>query len=179
MKDVTETTWTRWLVAERDGVIDVAESALAELLRALPDARPRPGFAERVLAAAPYLPGAPQPMPGPWAWPLRAAVAVCLLLTGVGLAYIPALVLLIGEKLSLAGVIAGAAHACAAVVDHLAVLFVLGKVVGAFYDAVLLVVTSPPVLVGSIALLAFSALTLRWLAQLLPPQRGSEYVPVL
>ena len=163
-------TLIRWLVAERDGVTAVAESALAELLSGLPDARPSPGFAERVLAAAPYL-------PQPWAWPLRAAVAVCLLATGVGLIFILPLVALISERLSLADVIATTAHALAAVVDHLAILFVLGKVLAALCDALLLLVTSPPVVTAAIVVLAFSALTLRWLAQLLSPQRRSEYVP--
>ncbi len=170
MKKSTKETLTRWLAAERDGVTAVAESALAELLHGLPAARPSPGFAERVLAAAPYL-------PQPWAWPVRAAVAVCLLLTGAGLIYIPSLVLLVGERLSVADVIAGAAHAFAAVVDHLGILLALWKVVGALYDAVLMVATSPPVVLASFTALAFSALTLRWLAQLLSPHRGSEYVP--
>ena len=91
--------------------------------------------------------------------------------------FIPSLVLAIGERVSLADVIAAATHAFAAIVDHLAVLFVFGKVLAALHDAMMLVVTSPPVVAASIGVLAFSALTLRWLAQLLSPQRRSEYVP--
>ena len=64
MRETTTEILHRWLAAEQDGVTVAAESALAELMRGLPEVRPRAGFAERVLAAAPYL-GAPQP----WAWP--------------------------------------------------------------------------------------------------------------
>ena len=42
--------WSRFLDAEGAGRDDAAEAALAELFRELPERRPRPGFAARVMA---------------------------------------------------------------------------------------------------------------------------------
>ena len=42
--------WSRFLAAEGDGRDAAAEAALAELFRELPERRPRPGFAGRVMA---------------------------------------------------------------------------------------------------------------------------------
>lgn len=41
--------WDRFLAAEAEGREDAAEAALAELFRELPERRPRPGFAARVM----------------------------------------------------------------------------------------------------------------------------------
>jgi hypothetical protein len=50
---------SRWLAAEQGGLLDAADAALAELLSAQPRPVPAAGFADRVLARAVEVAGAP------------------------------------------------------------------------------------------------------------------------
>ena len=75
----------RWLAAERSGLDDAAEAALAELLVELPRPAPPPGFAERVLARV--LPSPRRLRPGRLGWSVQGRRAA------LGLAAAAALVL--------------------------------------------------------------------------------------
>lgn len=183
----------RWLAAERragraGAGLAKAEEALAALFVRLPEARPRPGFAGRVLAAAGLDLGASAAVaPAPLSWPLRALAAVCLLLTGTAVGLLRPLAVFVAGRLTLADLVSGAARALTATVDHLATLAAVGRFLAELYDALLLVVTSPPIALGWLAALVFTALTVRWLARLLAtspwegetsePRRSSGYVP--
>jgi hypothetical protein len=166
----------RWLAAERRGGAAASERALAELLAWLPEARPRPGFGDRVMAAA-GLPPTYSAVAAPPIWLGRALVAVCLLLTAVAVAYLPALAMLVARQLTLADVLSAMAQSLTAAIDYLAAAMAIGKTFAALYEAMLRVVTAPPLALAWLSTLVFSTLTLRWLARLLSPQRSPRYVP--
>lgn len=181
----------RWLAAERQaaqgprarsGRSSAAEDALFAIMKRLPDLAPRPGFAERVLAAADLRPVAAPASP-PLAWALRALLALCLFLTAIAVASLPALLEMAAARITLAEIVSGLARTFTFVVDLMAVAVAVGNLLAALYDALLLVLTAPPVAVGWLGALAFTALTLRWLARLLAPweerrlaERSSGYV---
>lgn len=174
MKDpVTAKTFRRWLAAERRGASAAAEQALAALLARLPEARPRPGFADRVLAAA-GLAAAPALRPA-LVWPGRALVAACLLVTAVAVAYLPALAVLITDQVTVAGMVSFLVSTFTRAIDYLALAIAIGEILATLYEALLRVVLSPPVAFAWLGALVFSTWTLRWLVQLLSPQRKAEY----
>lgn len=76
-----------WLAAERAGDEARAESAFAAVMARLPRLAPPAGFADRVLAAVPFV--ARSAAPAAWGW--RWAVAAALALTGVAAWLLPAL----------------------------------------------------------------------------------------
>jgi len=77
----------RWLTAEAAGDDARAESTLVMVLARLPRLAPLPGFADRVLAAAPI--AARRAAPVVWAW--RYAIASALVTTGLAIFLLPAL----------------------------------------------------------------------------------------
>lgn len=184
----------RWLAAEqvdtgapseRAGRSSAAaERALGRLMLRLPDVRPRSGFAERVMAAADLrLAASTSYVAWPLRWPLQALVVLCLVLTGGAVASLPPLVELAAERISLAETVSVFARTVTVMVDYMAVLVAVGKLLAALYDAMILVLTAPPVAFGWLATIVFTTLTLRWLARLLSPlqerapaDRSSGYV---
>lgn len=162
----------RWLAAEeRAGTSSAADRSLSELLLRLPDLGPRPGFVERVMAAA-DLGLASSSAPRPLGWAFRAVVAACLTLTAVAVASLPSLLELAAERITLSEAVSGLARTFTVMVDFMAVLIAVGKLLGAYYEALLLVLTAPPVAVGWLGAIVFTTLTLRWLARLLSPLEG-------
>jgi hypothetical protein len=126
---------------------------------------------------------APAGLSRPLTWALRALLGVCLLLTGTAVAILPSLIELAARRITLAEIVSGLAGTVTAVVDYMSVLVALGKFLGALYDALLLVLTAPPVAFTWLGAVVFSTLTLRWLARLLSPlgekvlaERSSGYV---
>ena len=88
MTETAHESARRWLDAERRSTLRgdgpqllAAERALRELMLQLPEARPRPDFARRVLDAAGLgLDTARHPALTPaWRWALQSLLAVCLL----------------------------------------------------------------------------------------------------
>jgi hypothetical protein len=177
----------RWLAAEKSVASSAAaDRSLSELMLVLPDIAPRPGFVERVIAAADFRP-VPSHVPRPVDWAFRAVVTVCLALTATAVGSLSSLFGLAAERLSLAETVSGFARTFTVVVDFMAVLIAAGKLVAALYEALLQVLTAPPVAVGWLGALVFTTvfttLTLRWLARLLSPleesaavERSSGYV---
>lgn len=157
-----------------------AERVLRELMLCLPDRGPRPGFADRVLAAA-DLRLAAAPAAWPLRWALRAVLVLCLSLTAAAVASLPQLAQLAVERISLAETVSGLARTLTAMVDFMAVLVAAGKLLAALYEALLVVLTAPPVAAGWLAAVVFTVLTLRWLVRLLSPleepaaERSSDY----
>lgn len=184
------------LRADNSDLDTVGQEALRELMLALPDARPRPGFADRVMMASGLetrtwnirllltrLFGDLADAPG---LPLQAFVGVVLVLVGSAVASLPALITRLGDLVSIADLASATADIFTLAAGSLAMVLTVGKILGGLYEALLLVVLSPPMVFTALGALAFSSLTLRWLAQLLsltpsslrPAQRSSGYVPV-
>lgn len=89
---------SRWLAAEQSGDDEAAEAELLALFQALPPLAPPAGFADRVLVRAGWAERpearavAPRPVVERWnpfasRW-LQGAVALCLLVTGLGLPWL-------------------------------------------------------------------------------------------
>lgn len=84
MRSSSHDSLNRWLAAERDDRPDEAEAALFELFETLPLLAPGVGFADRVLARAGLRPAGV--FESLWA---RAAIALCLLATGLSVLWLP------------------------------------------------------------------------------------------
>ena len=80
MKRREQALLRHWMGAEAAGDEPAAERALVALIRRLPELRPGPGFAGRVLTTAGQVVSAPVAR---LSWPLRAAISVCLVLSGL------------------------------------------------------------------------------------------------
>lgn len=184
----------RWLFADslstnshNPDLDPVGEEALRQLMLALPEARPRPGFADRVMMASGLeRPGLERSGLERPVWDML--VGLVLLLVGSAVASLPALVVRLGELVSVADVVSATADIFTLAVGSLATVLAVGEVVGGLYDALLLVVLSPPMMLTMLASFVVSTLTLRWLIQLLsssslppsslpPSERSSGYVP--
>lgn len=163
-------TLKTWLAAERQGSTADAERALVGVLRFLPLASPSPGFAARVMQRI----DAPRPVPFPQRF--RLAIAACLALTGLGLAWLaPALfstLQLFDASEAIATVVRGAAD-----FGHwLSDLYPLWDLVARLRGAMMTVVATPQVTLVLVVALALASLGLRGLMELLTPQRSPAHV---
>jgi len=161
---------SNWLTAEGRAREAAAERALVEFFRLLPQAVPSPGFADRVVAAA-----WPRPVLQ-LSWPMRVAIATCLLLAGLSTIFLMPIVLRLVRLVAPGDVIASLVDAFLALVDRLVGLLVVWQWVASLGESLLVVVTSPPVVVTLLGMTTLSALAYRSLSALLNPHRSSRYV---
>lgn len=159
----------RWLGAEAQGHDAGAERALQALLVELPEARPRRGFAGRVLAAA----GVARPA---WSVAQRAAVAACLLSAGLVVAYLPPILLGVARGIGPGRMLDILIQASLALYEQLTVLVTLGQVCESLYRAFVLLAVSPPAVAAWVLALAVSFFCVRILSWLLAHPRGNGYV---
>ncbi len=171
-----DTIFKRWLAAESGGRDAAAEQALGALFSGLPRALPAADFADRVLAAV----AGRQPVTarGPLPWWSRAAIAACLLLTGL------AAVLLLPLALSLVRIIAPGEAVGALIQGFVAVasrvdeLLSLWRLWVHIVDTALLIATAPPVVLSLLTLTVLSVFTFRGLKRALVPYRSPDHVPL-
>lgn len=163
----------RFMAAERQGRDATAEGALRALFAALPEAVPRPGFADRVLRAAGVLEGV-SPAPAPWSLPARLGAAVALASTGLAAAFVlPALFAWL--RMLSAGQVAGAAiETLAGVASRLDEALALARLASSLAQVLWSAATAPPVALALLSLAAVAALVYRGLCELLaaPPRRA-------
>lgn len=158
-----------WLDAEARSHDAGAERALQALFTGLPAARPRHGFAGRVLAAA----GVARPA---WSVAQRAAVAACLLSAGLVAAYLPPVLLGVARGIGPGRLLDAAIQASLALYEQLGVLVTLGQVCESLYRAFLLLAISPPAVAAWVLALAVSYFCVRVLSWLLAFPKGTGYV---
>ncbi|MBV8201397.1 MAG: hypothetical protein JOZ15_12310 [Acidobacteria bacterium] len=183
----------RWLAAERSGLDDAAEGALAELLVELPQPAPPPGFAERVLARA--LPSLPHLLVGRPGWPARgrraalglaAAAVVALSLSPLWLRTLapgvpaalaaratPAITAVL-RAANVSRLLQAGLHAAVAAGQGLADLAAIASQLLLLVRAVAEPLATPPVAVLAGACLAVSVLAMRLLYELI--QRDRRWV---
>lgn len=163
-----------WMTAERSGREAEAERALARLFAVLPAPLPSAGFADRVLAGA-GLRAAPAVYP----WWSRAAIAACLMVVGMALAYTLPLTLGLSRLVAPGEVAATIVSGFVAVLSRIDELFVAWRLCANVAQTLMLVVTSPPVFWTVLTLSTLSAFTLRGLSELVSSNRKSAYVQAL
>ncbi len=173
----------RWLAAEMAGREAEAEKALSRLFRALPMPSASAAFADRVMAGAGLLVphGLPLSRGTVMGWRSRAAIAAALFTCGLAAVFMPPLVIASLQLISpgptqavevLAAVVQGAVAALGRI-DELLALWRFAVNLG---QAAWLVATSPPVALTLLSMTALASLALRWLTELLNPQRNPGYV---
>lgn len=182
MKNETK-AFKAWIQAERAGENADAERALHALFQELPEVRPRRRFAgesltgasfsERVLREAGV---APRPAPAPLPWPLRAATAVALLLSAFALGWIPTVVSLVGQRITVGGVLDTLVQGFFHLTENVALLLSFWSYGESLYRSVMLVVMQPPVMAAALAAVLISAAALHSLRQLLALERSPRYV---
>jgi len=169
----------RWLAAERSGLDDAAEVALAELLVGLPQPAPPAGFAERVLARAlPARRRLQSRARGAWRWRaalgLATAAALLLLLSALLLpAAAPAVSALL-RAASIGGLLKAGIDAVTAAGQGLALAASFASKLLLLVRAVAEPLASPPVAVLAGACLLVSVLAMRLLYDLV--QRDRRWV---
>jgi hypothetical protein len=169
----------RWLAAERSGLDDDAEAALAELLVELPQPVPPAGFAERVLART--LPSPYGRRQGRRAWGRRAALglaAAAAVLLSLSPFWLPAVAAAISALLgaaSIAGLVQGGFHALVAAGEGLAGLAALANKLLLLARAVAEPLATPPMAALTGACLLVSALSMRLLYDLIQRDRRWVY----
>jgi len=176
---------TRWLAAERDGLTDEAEELLLELFEAdaLPRLAPPAGFADRVLArvaveaaveraAVPVQPGFSLFRRG---W-LRWVIALCLLATGLSVAWLPQTVAVFAGLWSPAGFLQSSIRAVLDAIRWMASLADVGQTLLAVAEAVALSLARPQVMVIALVCLVVSVTSFRFLRGLVSRDRSWAYV---
>ena len=167
-----DTAMRRWLAAECDGRDGEAERALRSLLTALPLPSPSAAFADRVLAGV----GLSGPAVYPW-WG-RAAIAACLLVAGVALAFTLPLVFSL-TRLVAPGEAAGAlVQSFVALIGRVDEALSIWRFFAGLAETSMLIVTAPPVLLILLTLTVLSAFTLRGLSELLSSRRSPGYAQI-
>ncbi len=168
MNHPDDTLFKRWLAAEEGGRDAVAEQALEALFSALPSVSPTAGFAGRVMAAT--------SVPLPW-WH-RAAIAACLLVTGLTAASGLPLAVSLVRGVAPAELIGTGVQALGTMASRIDELLSLWSLWLGIVDTVLLIATAPPVVWSLLTLTALSALTFRGLKRALVPYRSPDHVPI-
>jgi hypothetical protein len=169
----------RWLAAERSGLDDDAEAALAELLVELPRPAPPAGFAERVLART--LPSPHRRWLGRRTWGRRAALglaAAAAALLSLSPFWLPALAPAISALLgaaSVAGLVQAGFHAAVAAGEGVAALAALAYKLLLLDRAVAEPLATTPVAALAGACLLVSALAMRLLYDLIQRDRRWVY----
>jgi hypothetical protein len=166
--------WNRFLEAEEAGRDDAAEQALGELLRALPERRPRPGFASRVMARV-----AVRQERG-WAWLARPAARAAVAAAAVAAALASALLLpLVGPLARLIGP-GGAVELLTGAIAGLASRFAAGLAawapVATATRALGLALLDPDMIALLAVQLLVATLALRGLVRIASAQRSSVHV---
>jgi hypothetical protein len=166
----------RWLAAERSGLEDAAEAALAELLVELPPPAPPAGFAERVLAQA--LPARRRLQRRARGWRtalgLAAAAALLLLLSAVLLPVAAPAVSAVLRAASIGGLLKAGIDAVTAAGQALALAATFASKLLLLVRAVAEPLASPPVAALAGVCLLVSALAMRLLYDLV--QRDRRWV---
>jgi hypothetical protein len=181
---------TRWLAAERDDVPDEAEEALLELMAALPPLAPPAGFADRVLAcvavaataattATPATARAAAPA-GRFAkgW-LRWSIALCLLATGLSLAWLPQTLAALADLWSPAGFLQTAIRLGLDAIRWTLSAAEVGQTVLAVGEAIALSLARPQVMAIALICLAVSVTSFRLLRGLVSREKGWSHVDSL
>ncbi|HYL05098.1 MAG TPA: hypothetical protein VE075_03610 [Thermoanaerobaculia bacterium] len=169
----------RWLDAERSGLDDAAEAALAELLVELPRPAPPAGFAERVLALALPAPRRRRLERRAWGW--RAALglaAAAVMVLSLASFWLPAAARVVGTSLraaSIAGLLQAGIDAIITAGEALASAALFANKLLLLVRAVAEPLASPPVAVLAGACLLVSVLALRLLYDLVQRDRRWVY----
>lgn len=173
---------TRWLAAERDGLTDdETEAALLELFESaeLAPLAPPAGFADRVIArvavekaAVPVQSGFSLFRKG---W-LRWAIALCLLATGLSVAWLPQTVAVFAGLWSPAGFLQAAIRAVLDTIRWMGSVMNVGQTLLAVAEAVALSLARPQVMVIALVCLVVSVTSFRFLRGLVSRDRSWAYV---
>jgi hypothetical protein len=157
-----------WLQAERAGEPEAADLRLSRAMRALGRTPPRPGFADRVLAAA----GVVRPAPGLLAsrW-VRAATVCAIALAGVGPLLLPLGPLLTQAPSYWARLLAASVGWVASGADAARVLLNALRLIVQVGDAIQLAAATPPVLAATAVSLVVATGSLAALGRLLAPRK--------
>ncbi len=160
-----ERTLNRWLMAESRGHDEDAEQLLFGLFRGLAPAEPAPDFADRVLLAAGVT----------VSWRLRAAVGSGLLAAGLAAAFLLPLALGLVASIAPGDVLATAAAAVTGIATALDELVFVWNFLVHLRETLWLVVSTPPVALTLLAMVAICFLSGRWLVELLSLDRSPGY----
>jgi hypothetical protein len=165
-----------WLRAEERADEAGAEQALGQLFRALPQAPPSEGFAERVLLAAGLT---PERLPAPverFGRSLRAVLALSLLSAGLAAAFLAPAVLGLAHLIRPGEVAAWLVQGISALIQGLADFLAVWEFLAHLRDSLLLVLSTPPVAITLLLSTLLAALAYRGLIELLDPRRSSPHV---
>lgn len=171
---------TRWLAAERDGLTDEAEEALLALFEAaeLSPLAPPAGFADRVLArvameAAAVEKATVSPFGRVW---VRWIIALCLLATGLSVAWLPQTLVVFAGLWSPAGFLQAAIRAALDAIRWVVSAADVGQTLLAVAEAVALSLARPQVVVIAVVCLVVSVTSFRFLRGLVSRERSWAYV---
>jgi hypothetical protein len=171
----------RWLAAEQQGRDDEAEMALLELFEALPERAPESGFADRVMArwstegalAAPVDELAPVPV---WMRWLLGGVLLALGSLPFWGPVVFAVVAALGSALGLPDLLQTGVRGLSSAGQGLTSLVGLWKALATAIQAVVPPLASPRVAGAVLACLAVSAISFRFLREILSRDRSWAYV---
>lgn len=176
-----DTLVSRWLDAERDGADDMAEAALLEMFESLPPLAPPAGFADRVLRrvaldmeAAPVRTSVFARLVQ--ARVFRVAVAFGVLATALSLLWIPELLLVLGQMVSLGDVLGLGAASVVDLGRWLALAARIGEWLLTVGGAFAVSLTSPAAIKVTAACLAVSGVSFVVLRDLMTRNRSWSYV---
>jgi hypothetical protein len=175
MRHSQQDALARWLAAERNGRDGEAETALLELLEALPLARPAAGFADRVLVRA-GLQTAPVPA-DLFAWrPLRIVLGMALAATGLGVLWLPPVLRFLAGLWSFGGAVEGGIRVLTDASQWLATALRLWDLLVTIVHALAEPLAVPQVMAVLVLALLASGLAFRFLRDQITGERNWTYV---
>jgi len=158
------------LAAEKSGRVEPAERALRDLFAMLADPLPGAGFAGRVLAR---LEPTPTVVPIGIGW--RLALAACLMLAGLWIAYLPLVVMPLIDAARVGQVVGLLGSALVTGSQMLVGWLSFWESLGAVNRVLVTMISKPPVALTLVVLAGLTALSFRFLSDLLAEERSTHH----
>jgi hypothetical protein len=174
MRPTNPNALDRWLAAERHDEADEADAALLELFEALPLIAPPAGFADRVLLRSGIQFAAKRDLFASWG--ARLAVSLSLVALGLGTLWLPPVLRLLANLLSVSGLVQGGVRALVGATQWLAVALRAWDLMLTIGRAITQPLTMPQVTAGLVVCLLISSLAFRLLRDQINGERNWTYV---
>jgi hypothetical protein len=161
----------QFLRAEATDDVAKSEQALAGIFAALPAIEPRPDFAARVMA---LIEAAPRRVARDLRPAFRYPLAAALLLVGLAAFYLLPALLVLSSRVESGSFWRAANSFWVASFERLASLAWVFQLFSQLLEAVVEVVSSPPILIFAFGSAAVASVLWRWMWHLLEPSRRSS-----